>query len=497
MLQSVPDVLFSMSADLSRMSYVSPAATRVTGFSPQEFMADAGLWLRRVAPNDVALVREAIDRARRGESVTVPFRMMHRDETVRWLDTSIVPVRDVQGEVERIDGIARDVTEARRLEAQLRQSQKMEMVGQLAGGVAHDFNNLLCVILGWTGMALADLPPDHALREPLDEIRTAGEAAESLTRQLLAFSRQQLVEPTFLSVNALVADLEKMLRRLIGEHIEFRTRPAPDIGTVKMDRGQLEQVLMNLVLNARDAMSAGGTLTIETANVVLDDEYPRKVADVAPGAYVLLAVSDTGTGMSETVKARIFEPFFTTKERDKGTGLGLATCYGIAKQAGGHIAAYSEEGIGTTMKVYLPRHGEAAEAVARRGAATPTHGVETILLVEDEPAVRRVTTLMLEALGYRVVSTSSGQDALRIVEEARESFDLLLTDVVLAGGMNGATLAERAGVLRPALKVLFASGYTSDMTILHGLLERAVAFVHKPFSLESLGQKVREVLDAH
>ena len=496
-LQSVPDVLFSMSADLSDMSYVSPASTRVFGFTPQEFMADAGLWMRLVEPNDVALVQTALDRARRGESVTVQFRMKHRDGTARWLDATVVPVHNAQGEVECLDGIARDVTEARQLETQLRQAQKMELVGQLAGGVAHDFNNVLCVILGWAEMALEDLPPDHAMSESLNEIRSAGETAKRLTRQLLSFSRQQLVEPTFIRVNDLVAGMDKMFRPLIGEHIEVSTRMDPDIGTVKMDCGQLEQVLMNLVVNARDAMPSGGSLTIETANVVLDAEYPRKAVDVAPGEYVMVAVSDTGTGMSEAVKARIFEPFFTTKERDKGTGLGLATCYGIAKQAGGHIAVYSEEGIGTTMKVYLPRHGEAAQAVARRGIAAIAHGVETILLVEDEPAVRRVTVRMLEAQGYRVVSTTSGEDALRIIEDAPEPFDLLLTDVVLAGGMNGGTLAERVRALRPSLRVLFASGYTSDVTILQGLLERGVALAHKPFTAESLGQKVREVLDAN
>jgi PAS domain S-box-containing protein len=495
-LQSVPDVLFSMSADLSEMSYMSPAAMRVTGYAPQEYMADAGLWRRLVDPNDVTVVQEAIEQARRGETTTAQFRMTHLDGTVRWLDATVVPVRNADGVVERLDGIAHDVTAARQLENKLVQAQKMEMVGQLAGGVAHDFNNLLCVILGWAEMALADLPPDHAIREPLDEIRSAGESAMGLTRQLLAFSRRQLVEPAFLNVNDLVADMDKMLRRLIGEHIEFGARTDPEIGTVKADRGQIEQVLMNLVVNARDAMPAGGSLTIETSNVTLDDEYPRRAIDVVPGEYVMLAVSDTGTGMSETIQARIFEPFFTTKERDKGTGLGLATCYGIAKQAGGHIAVYSEEGLGTTMKVYLPRRGEAADAVSHHRTVAQAHGAETILLVEDEPAVRRVTSKMLEAQGYRVVSASGGEEALRIVEDARELIDLLLTDVVLAGGMNGGVLAERARTLRPALRVLFASGYTSDMTILHGLLEHGVTLAHKPFTSESLGQKVREVLDA-
>jgi CheY-like chemotaxis protein len=345
-------------------------------------------------------------------------------------------------------------------------------------------------------MALEELPADHAIRPSLEEVLKAGEGAAGLTRQLLAFSRQQVVEPTLFCPTDLVVEMDKLFRRLIGEDIQFATRSAPDLGTVKMDRGQLEQVLMNLVVNARDAMPEGGKITIETANVTLDAEYPRQHAGVTPGEYVMLAVSDSGVGMSEEVKTRLFEPFFTTKESGKGTGLGLATCFGIAQQAGGHIGVYSEEGVGTTMKVYLPRRGEAADAVSHHRTVAQAHGAETILLVEDEPAVRRVTSKMLEAQGYRVVSASGGEEALRIVEDARELIDLLLTDVVLAGGMNGGVLAERARTLRPALRVLFASGYTSDMTILHGLLEHGVTLAHKPFTSESLGQKVREVLDA-
>jgi CheY-like chemotaxis protein len=368
-------------------------------------------------------------------------------------------------------------------------------VGRLAGGVAHDFNNLLSVILGWTEMAMAELPAGHAVRPSLEEVLKAGEGAASLTRQLLAFSRQQVVEPTLFNANDLVVEMDKMFRRLIGEDIQLVTRTDPALGTVKMDRGQLEQVLMNLVVNTRDAMPEGGKLTIETANVVLDAEYPRTHADVMPGDYVMLAVSDSGAGMNEEVKTHLFEPFFTTKERGKGTGLGLATCYGIVKQAGGHIVVDSEEGVGTTIKIYLPRRHEAAEAVARLRKKTPVHGVETILLVEDEPAVRRVTARMLEAQGYRVLSTSSGEEALRVIEEAREPMQLLLTDVVLSGGMSGRVLADRVHALRPELKVLFASGYTSDVTILHGLLEQSVALVQKPFTAELLGRKVREVLD--
>jgi PAS domain S-box-containing protein len=410
------------------------------------------------------------------------------------VEISLSPM-DFDGDV-FVAAAVRDITERTQLQAQLRQAQKMESVGRLAGGVAHDFNNLLSVIIGWTEMAMAELPAGHPIRPELQEVLGAGQGAADLTQQLLAFSRQQVVKPVSFNVNALVVEMDKMLRRLLGEDVDLTSLPDPDLGTVKMDRGQLHQVLMNLAVNARDAMPSGGKLTIETANVVLDAEYPRTHADVTPGDYVMLAVSDSGTGMSEDVKAHLFEPFFTTKEPGKGTGLGLATSYGIVKQAGGHLEVYSEQGVGTTMKVYLPRTREAAEAVQRAPRATPSQGAETILLVEDEPAVRLVIVRMLETRGYRVVSASSGAEALRVIEEEREPLHLLLTDVVLAGGMSGPVLAERVRALRPDLKVLFASGYTSDVTLLHGLLEQGIALVQKPFMAESLGEKVRQVLDA-
>jgi CheY-like chemotaxis protein len=288
-----------------------------------------------------------------------------------------------------------------------------------------------------------------------------------------------------------------MLRRLLGEDIELRIRADPGARTVKMDRGQLEQVLMNLTINARDAMPKGGQLTIETANTTLDAEYPRKDPDVAPGDYLMLAVTDSGTGMSAKVKARAFEPFFTTKEQGKGTGLGLATCFGIVKQAGGQIAVYSEEGLGTTIKVYLPRADEQETTAARaRRRSFPARGTERILLVEDEAAVRRVTIHMLEAQGYKVLSAKDGAEALKVIEDKREPLDLLLTDVVLPGGMHGPALAERARGIRPGLKVLYASGYTRDVTILHGALEDSIVLVQKPFTAVTLGEKVREALDA-
>jgi two-component system cell cycle sensor histidine kinase/response regulator CckA len=352
------------------------------------------------------------------------------------------------------------------------------------------------VILGWTAMALEELPVDHAVRPSLEEVLKAGEGAAGLTRQLLAFSRQQVVESTLFSPNDLVVEMDKMFRRLIGEDIHLVTRTEPELGTVKMDRGQLEQVLMNLMVNARDAMPEGGKITIETTNVTLDAEHANKHADATPGEYVMLAVTDSGEGMSEEVKSRLFEPFFTTKESGKGTGLGLATCYWIAQQAGGHISVDSEQGVGTTMKIYLPRRLQVEAAASRHPGSASGHGVETILLVEDEPAVRRVSARMLETLGYRVLLASGGQEALRIIEDGREPLHLLLTDVVLSGGMSGGVLAEQVRAMRPDLRVLFVSGYTSDVTILHGLLEQGISLVQKPFTTESLGRKVREVLDA-
>jgi two-component system cell cycle sensor histidine kinase/response regulator CckA len=431
----------------------------------------------------------------RNEFKGVEVGWKRKDGTPLTVQLSGRPLRVSDRALVAFEVFVEDVTVRVGLERQRLQSQKMESVGRLAGGIAHDFNNLLSVILGWTEVVMSDLPEGHAVKPSLEEVLSAGQRAAGLTRQLLAFSRQQVVEPTIFSVNALVVEMDKMLRRLLHEDIELATHTDPHLGTVKMDRGQLEQVVMNVVVNARDAMPQGGTLRIETANVVLDADYPREHADVAPGDYVMIAVSDSGGGMSEEVKAHIFEPFFTTKENGKGTGLGLATSFGIVRQAGGDIAVHSEVGRGTTMRIYLPRHEETLVSAARRRRKTPMHGVETILLVEDEPAVRRVAVRLLEAQGYHVVSTSSGEEALRVIEDGREPIDLLLTDVVLAGGMSGPVLADRVRALKPELKVLFASGYTKDVTILKGLQEHTIALVQKPFTAESLGEKVRQVLD--
>ena len=387
----------------------------------------------------------------------------------------------------------RDITERKTLEEQLRQSQKMEAVGQLAGGVAHDFNNLLTAITGYSDLAIRRLKAEDPLRHHIEEIKKAGERAAALTRQLLAFSRKQVLQPKVFNINAVVSEMEKMLRRLIGEDMEFRTALASDLGSIKADPGQIEQVLLNLCVNARDAMPGGGKLTIETSNVYLDEEYASRHVGVGSGDYVMLAVSDTGCGMNDETLAHIFEPFFTTKEMGKGTGLGLSTVYGIVQQSGGNVWVYSEVGRGTTFKVYLPRVGEAAEecAAASETSALPA-GAEKILLVEDDEMVRLVAREIISSGGYTVLEADGLSEALRHCAENAD-IALLLTDVVMPQ-LNGKELAERLSALLPGMRVLFMSGYTE--TVVHdGVLDRGLNFIQKPFTPYSLLRKLREVLD--
>ena len=387
-----------------------------------------------------------------------------------------------------------EIIERQRLEEELRQTQKMEAIGTLSGGIAHDFNNLLTVIRGYARMVLDRVQSDPDLRADVEQIDEAGARAAALTSQLLTFSRRQMLQPKVINLNSVVNDLEKMLRRLIGEHIELLTKVAGGIGNVKADPGQIEQVIMNLVVNARDAMPRGGRLVIETANVTLDAAYAREHIDVVAGEYVMLAVHDTGTGMAEEIKVHIFEPFFTTKERTRGTGLGLSTVYGIVKQSGGSIQVDSEVGKGTTFQIYLPRvHGK-GEPASSASPANVHRGTETVLLVEDDDQVRHLAQHILRRCGYTVHVAANAEKAISFLERYQGSLDLLVTDVVMPG-MSGAELAAYFTKQWPASKVLFMSGYTDDAIGDHGVLQEGINLLQKPFTPVTFGDKVREVLD--
>jgi two-component system, cell cycle sensor histidine kinase and response regulator CckA len=405
------------------------------------------------------------------------------------------PVLNEAGALAYIEVFAEDITERRVLEKQLRMAQKMEAIGRLSGGIAHDFNNLLGVIIGYSQVMKRTLGPSHSSYEHAEEIEKASQRAVSLTRQLLAFSRQQVLEPAILSLNALVTDMEKMLPRLLGEDIKVDLNLDPALGQVKADQSQLEQVLMNLAVNARDAMPDGGRLTVRTANVDLDLAYTRQHPGSKPGRYVVLAVTDTGTGMDPETQAHIFEPFFTTKERDKGTGLGLSTVYGVVKQSGGYIAVDSEKGKGASFSIFLPRVEQAVEAPEAVSLKTlSVRGSETILLVEDSEPLRKLAHMFLKDNGYRVLTAADGEDALQVARQHAAPIQLLLTDVVMPG-INGRVLAERLGPWQPGMKVLYMSGYTDSFIAGHGVLEQGIHLLHKPFTEETLTRKVREVLE--
>ncbi len=400
------------------------------------------------------------------------------------------------GDGDCIDVFAEDVSEKRSLERQLQLAQKMEAIGRLSGGIAHDFNNLLGVIIGYSQVLKKRMEVDNPLRDHADEIEKAGQRAASLTRQLLAFSRQQVLTPAVLNLNVLLADLGKMLPRLIGEDIELVQQLDPALGSIKADHGQIEQVVMNLAVNARDAMPQGGKLTVATSNVNLDEAFTNYHPGSRAGRFVLMAVTDNGTGIDAATMAHIFEPFFTTKDAGKGTGLGLATVYGVVKQSGGYIAVDSESGKGTSFRVYLPQV-DVERTVAQPVAAAPaesSRGTETILLVEDADALRKLVQSLLEQSGYRVFAAESGVEALRTMEGIRGPIDLLLTDVVMPG-MNGRALAENLLLLRPRTKVLYMSGYTQSAVAQHGVLETGTYLLQKPFTEEAMLQKVRQVLD--
>ncbi|CAA9339559.1 MAG: Sensory box histidine kinase/response regulator [uncultured Gemmatimonadetes bacterium] len=484
-----------------RLVRTNRALQSMLGYGADEL--HAMLFSEITHPDDVGTDWELFGDLVAGERThyQVEKRYFRADGSILWTHLNVSLVRDAESAPCFTVGIMEDVTERRRAEEALRQSQdellqaqKMETVGRLAGGVAHDFNNLLTVIKGNTQLLLAELPPGSPMREELEEIDGVSGRAADLTRQLLAFSRRQVLQPRVLDLNAAVADADRLLRRLLGEDVEFRTTLDPALGAVRADPGQLEQVLMNLAVNARDAMPRGGKLTLETRNVWLDAEYTLRHPSVAPGPYVMVAVSDTGHGMDAGTQARIFDPFFTTKEPGKGTGLGLATVYGIVRQSGGHVWVYSEVGRGTSFKVYLPRADEAPEPESALAGAELPRGTETILLVEDDDGVRRLARRVLSRAGYEVLEAPDGHEALTAAAAHPGPIHLVVTDVVMPG-MSGREVAERMAAARPEAEVLYTSGYTDDAIVHHGVLDDGMAFLQKPFDPSTLLRAVRGALN--
>lgn len=484
-----------------RIEYANPRFTETSGYTLAEALGQSTHILKsgHTPPEVYHQLWETISAGKewRGE-----FYNRKKNGEFYWESASISPIKNADGVITHFLAVKEEITERKqaeetkaKLEEQLRQAQKMESIGRLAGGVAHDFNNLLTVIHGYCALMQEQIPTGDPLMEDLGQIQRASERASSLTRQLLAFSRQQVLAPTVLDLNELIANLQKMLGRLIGEDITLETALQPELWPIIADPGQIEQVIMNLVVNARDAMPTGGKLTLETDNVYIDPDYAQIHIEIPVGPCVLLTITDTGYGIDRTTQAHIFEPFFTTKEQGKGTGLGLATVYGIVKQSGGHVTVHSEPGQGATFKIYLPASDRAVTTLPPPPAQTANSpSTETILLVEDDELVCNLAQRALQGKGYTVLEAGSGEAALTLVEQHQGEIDLLLTDVVMPQ-MSGRELAERLKALYPHMKVLFISGYTTDTVLRHGLLAAEIEFLPKPFSLGKLALKVREVLE--
>jgi PAS domain S-box-containing protein len=501
-LENVPLMIFLKEAkDLSFVMF-NRAGEEILGRDRSAFLGRSDL---DFFPSEQAAFFISKDRAALASNQVVdipeePILTAHRGQ--RWLHTRKVSLRGADGKPKYLLGISEDITEHKlaqeqraRLEGELQQAMKMEAVGRLAGGVAHDFNNLLTGILGNVSLALLDLKPQDPLVAPLTEVHRAAESAATLVRQLLAFSRKQLIEPKVVNLNDIISTLQKMVARLIGEDVELTVRPGTNLGSVKVDPGQFEQILVNLVVNSRDAMPGGGSLLIETCNVDLDQAFCSLHSHTPAGPYVAVTVQDSGEGMSDEVKSHLFEPFFTTKPKGRGTGLGLATIYGAVKQTGGLILVESAPGKGAAFTIYLPRVATKAGRFVGADATKeiPT-GIETVLLVEDEPIVRDLAIRFLKRLGYNVIAAHDGASALVLAEAQTEPIDLLLTDVVMPG-MNGRQLAERLAPLHPKMKILFTSGYSSDEIANHGIIDEGLNFLGKPYSLPDLAKKLRSVLD--
>jgi PAS domain S-box-containing protein len=478
------------------IEWVNPAFTKLTGYTAEDALGKNPRDLVESGKQDQAFYKDLWETILAGRPWHGEMINRRKDGSLYTEDQVVTPILDASGAITHFIAIKKDITERLRLEAQYRQAQKMESVGLLASGIAHDFNNLVTVINGMSELMLAQISTDNPMYADVQEIGRAGERAAVLTRQLLAFSRQQILETRVVSLNAVVAGMESLLRRLLGEDIDLVVVPTPGLGRVKADPGQLEQVIANLAVNARDAMPEGGQLTIETQNATIDEDYARQhgVA-MTPGSYVVLAVSDSGDGMDEATRARIFEPFFTTKGPGKGTGLGLSTVYGIVKQSHGFIWVDSEVGQGTSFKVFLPQVTEAGGPDPPAPTVVSTSGTETILLAEDNAGLRKLATRVLEPAGYTVLGAASGEEALHLLEGHKGAVHLLLSDVVMPG-MSGRHLAEQLAQTRPGMKVLYMSGYTSDTIVRHGVLEAHMPLLNKPFSAAALLRKVREVLNS-
>ncbi len=476
--------------------YVNPKFVELFGYTLKD-IPDGREWFRKAYPDPgyrtqvISAWINKLKAAKKGETPTHVFTVTCKDGSKKVIQFIAVTLETGDHFV-----IYEDLTEQKKLEAQFRQSQKMEAIGKLAGGIAHDFNNLLTTIIGHAELTLLQVDKDSPLRGGMEEINKASDRAATLTNQLLAFSRKQMVQPVVLNINHTIAEMDKMLRRLIGEDIDLATILEPELWKVKFDAGQMDQVVMNLAVNAKDAMPKGGKLTIETANVNLDEAYARQHGiELKPGPFVMLSVSDTGFGIDEETQSHLFEPFFTTKEKGKGTGLGLSTVYGIVKQGNGYIWVYSEPGQGTTFKIYLPK-SEEEEVFVAEAQIQPQNlvGSETILLAEDEDSVRKLIRSTLQEYGYRVLEAQDGKKALQLIEHHKGPIHLLLTDVVMPG-MGGRELAERLQPLYPKMKILYMSGYTDNAIVHHGVLESGMPFIQKPFAPKVLVSKVREVLD--
>jgi PAS domain S-box-containing protein len=475
------------------IEYVNPAFERISDYTKEEVMGQNPRILKS-GKTDPAIFEELWQTISRGDVWVGQMINRRKDGTLFYERATISAVQDETGNVAHYVAVKQDTTNENELQEQLRQSQKLEAIGQLAGGVAHDFNNLLTVIGGYSELILRRLPDGNPLRSHVAEIKKASERAANLTRQLLAFSRKQILQPKLLDLNGVVLDLDKMLRRLIGEDIDLFTITDSNLALVKADPGQIDQVIMNLIVNARDAMRSKGKITIQTENVTLTEEDVQHYISCTPGDYVMLKVSDNGTGMNPETQSRIFEPFFTTKSAGKGTGLGLSTVYGIVKQSGGHISVESEVGVGTSFKIFLPSVNVVREEEPGATDANPVAGSEAILLVEDEKQVRIIAQEVLETMGYNVLPAADGEEALKIALRYRGPIHLAITDVVMPH-MGGRELIDRLTPLRPSIKAIFMSGYTDDAIVRHGLMDDTLEFIQKPFSAYALARKVRQVLD--